>query len=54
MDGAARWEAPARNYHQVRDSPNGQHLAVVVQAGIADWDIWTLDVAEEAGGWRVG
>jgi Tol biopolymer transport system component len=28
-------------------SPSGRRAAVVVQSGIAEWDIWTLDQAGE-------
>ena len=48
-DGKSRaLTAPPRNYVQVKVSTNGQRVAAVVQTGIAEWDIWTMDAAGDA------
>jgi serine/threonine-protein kinase len=47
-DGTERgMDVPPRNYFSVAVSRSGR-IAVVVQAGIADWDIWTTDAAGNA------
>jgi serine/threonine-protein kinase len=39
---------PSRNYQWVAISPSGRRIAVTIQAGLSEWDIWTIDDAGEA------
>ena len=45
-DGARRLlNVPARNYRQIKISPNGRRIAVATLTGISESDIWTMDTA---------
>jgi Tol biopolymer transport system component len=48
-DGTTRpLAAPRRDYYTARVSRDGKRVAAVIQSGVAEWDIWLIDVAGNA------